>query len=152
MLSLALGLTFASYASAQVFSMVDVNASGSAASSSSTGAPPASTMSGSSSSDYSSAAPTMSMSSSDYNSPSGYSPPPSYTQYGNNQYTSPPAQYTPPPQTEAMPYQSFMSGGYKSMGCGYGYQKGNDGSCTSTESWVRNLMPETLNAMGLMWL
>lgn len=147
MLSLALGLTFASYASAQVFGMVDSNPSGSAASSSSVNAPPASTASGSGSSDYSSAAPTMSMSSSG-SSPSGYSPPPSYNQYGNNQYTSPPpAQYTPPPQTEAMPYQSFMNGGYMSMGCGYGYQKGSDGSCTSTESWVRNLMLERLSTI-----
>lgn len=136
MLSLALGLTFASFASAQVFSMVDVNASGSAASSSSTSAPPAST--DSSSSDYSSAAPTVSVSSSDS---------PSYTQYGNNQYTSPPAQYTPPPQTKEMPYESFMNGGYKSMECGYGYQKGYDGGCISTESWVRNLLLQILSAI-----
>jgi len=78
---------------------------------------------------------------------------PAYNQYGNsppayNQYTSSsaynqyattaaPAQYTSPPQSSAMPYESFMSGGYKSMSCGYGYNKGSDGSCTSTESWVR---------------
>lgn len=55
--------------------------------------------------------------------------------YGS--YSTPPAQYTPPPQTQEMPYSAFMAGGYKSMDCGYGYQKGSDGSCTSTQSWVR---------------
>ena len=34
-----------------------------------------------------------------------------------------------------MPYSSFMSGGYKSMNCGYGYTKGSDGSCQQM-SWV----------------
>lgn len=29
----------------------------------------------------------------------------------------------------AMPYSSFMSGGYKSLDCGYGYSKQSDGSC-----------------------
>lgn len=46
-------------------------------------------------------------------------------------YTAPPA-YSPPPP---MPYESFMGGGYKSMDCGYGYQKGSDGSCQQM-SWV----------------
>ncbi|KAJ2980261.1 hypothetical protein NUW54_g11029 [Trametes sanguinea] len=33
-----------------------------------------------------------------------------------------------------MPYSSFMSGGYKSMNCGYGYSKQSDGSCKAM-SW-----------------
>jgi hypothetical protein len=132
MYSLALGLTFASYASAQVFSMVDLNAASSASASSPMSAPPASTMPSSSSTN---APPAYSMSASDSSAPA-YSPPPSYGSAppSYNQYTAPPAQYTPPPP---MPYESFMNGGYKSMGCGYGYQKGSDGSCMTTESWVR---------------
>ena len=47
--------------------------------------------------------------------------------------------YTQPPATDGgasmMPYSSFMSGGYKSMNCGYGYTKGSDGSCQQM-SWV----------------
>lgn len=80
-----------------------------------------------------------------------------YNQYGSssssaayNQYTSAPAQYTPPPQSEAMPYESFMSGGYKSMDCGYGYTKGSDGSCMSTQSWVRISHPEISHAIQFM--
>jgi hypothetical protein len=150
MISLAFALTLATYASAQVVSMVpnpnlaaaSGSASGSAPASSPTSAPAASPSSGSG---YSGS------SSSQYNQ-YGSSPSPSYNQYGSspspynqygsssssyNQYTSAPAQYTPPPQSEAMPYESFMSGGYKSMDCGYGYTKGSDGGCMSTESWVR---------------
>jgi hypothetical protein len=37
---------------------------------------------------------------------------------------------------DIMPYQSYQSGGYKSLECGYGYSKQNDGSC-QPESWVR---------------
>jgi len=126
MISLAVTLTFASFATAQVISMIpvsDIPGWGSASSSSSD-APPAPTMSPSG-----------------YDS-SGYAQPPSYNQYENspppyNQYTAPPAQYTPPPQTVAMPYESFMNGGYKSMDCGYGYKKGYDGNCMQKESWVR---------------
>lgn len=125
MIPLALCLSLASYATAQL-SMIPAPtgtmAPGYVASSDSSyaysGAPPAVT-----SSTYGSSSPS-------YNQ---NSPPPSYNQYSS----APPAQYTPPPQTEAMPYSSFMSGGYKSMYCGYGYQKGSDGSCTSTQSWVR---------------
>jgi hypothetical protein len=79
-----------------------------------------------------------------------------YNQYGSssspsyNQYTSAPAQYTPPPQSEAMPYESFMSGGYKSMDCGYGYTKGSDGSCMSTQSWVRISHLEISHAIQFM--
>ena len=119
MISFAISLTLASYATAQVLSLVpnpNLSASSTASSSSTTGAPPA---------------PTMSPSGSGY---SGSSMSPAYNQYTT---TAAPAQYTAPPQSAAMPYESFMSGGYKSMSCGYGYNKGSDGSCTSTESWVR---------------
>jgi hypothetical protein len=150
MLSLAFGLTLASYASAQVVSMIpnpnlagasgsaSASAAASASASSPTSAPPAAaTSSGSDYSGYSASA-----SPNQYNQYGGSSSP-AYNQYGAssssayNQYTSAPAQYTPPPQSEAMPYESFMSGGYKSMDCGYGYVKGSDGSCMSTQSWVR---------------
>lgn len=54
--------------------------------------------------------------------------------------SAPASQYTQPPATDggqsAMPYSSFMSGGYSSMNCGYGYSKGSDGSCKQM-SWVR---------------
>lgn len=52
-----------------------------------------------------------------------------------------PASYTtPPPSTSTdMSYSSFMSGGYSSMNCGYGYSKASDGSCTSM-SWVRDFL------------
>ena len=61
-----------------------------------------------------------------------YTPPPAAT------YSAPPSAYTPPPPDfySTMPYSSFMSGGYKSLDCGYGYQKGEDGSCNPM-SWVR---------------
>jgi hypothetical protein len=49
-----------------------------------------------------------------------------------------------------MPYESFKSGGYKSMDCGYGYYKGSDGSCNSKESWVRISHLEILRAMQFM--
>lgn len=117
MISLALCLSLVSYASAQSIVMVPVPSglmgpgyvAPSDTSSSYSGAPPAVTST------------------------------PSYSnnQYGS--YSAPPAQYTPPPQTAEMPYSAFMAGGYKSMDCGYGYQKGSDGSCTSTQSWVRIL-------------
>lgn len=129
MISLAFGLTLATYASAQAVSMVpnpNLAASGSASASGS----------------YPASAPPAATSSSGYGS-SGYGSPNQYGQYGSsssyNQYTAASAQYTPPPQSEVMPYSSFMNGGYQSMSCGYGYVKGYDGSCTSTESWVRTL-------------
>jgi hypothetical protein len=124
MLSLTFGLTLATYASAQVVSMIP-NPNLAGASGSGNG--------------YS-----MSSSSDQYN------------QYGSsssasyNQYSSAPAQYTPPPQSEAMPYSSFMSGGYKSMDCGYGYVKGSDGGCMSTQSWVRISHFEISRAMQFM--
>lgn len=135
------GLTLASFASAQVVSMIpnpNLAASSSASSSSPMSAPPAPTASSSAGSDY-----------------SGYSSSPSYDQYSSsaaayNQYTAPPSQYTPPPQSSAMPYESFKSGGYKSMDCGYGYNKGSDGSCTSTESWVSISRCEISSAMQFM--
>jgi hypothetical protein len=125
MIPLAISLTLASYATAQVISMIPVPSAmeyNSVAPSSSMSGPPAPTI-----------------------PPSGAepSPPPAYNQYTSsaNQYgaySAPPAQYTSPPQTVDMPYSSFMAGGYQSMDCGYGHLKGNDGSCTSMESWVRN--------------
>ena len=139
MISLVVGLTLASYATAQVVSLIpnpNLASGAASASSSPTNAPPA---------------PTSSSSGSGYAGASS----PSYNQYGNsaapayNQYTPPPAQYTPPPQSEAMPYESFMSGGYSSMQCGYGYNKGSDGSCTSTESWVCISYLQVLNASNL---
>lgn len=63
-----------------------------------------------------------------------YAPPAAYTS-ASSVYSSPPSAYTPPPSTD-MSYSSFMSGGYKSMNCGYGYSKASDGSCQA-ESWVR---------------
>ena len=49
------------------------------------------------------------------------------------------SEYTQPPATDGgysnMPYSSFMGGGYKSMNCGYGYQKQSDGSCKAMD-WV----------------
>jgi hypothetical protein len=170
MISLTFGLTLATYASAQVVSMIPnpnlAGASGSASSASASASYPmsaaaaATSSSGSDSSGYSTP-PSANQygqydsSSSPYNQ-YGSSSTPSYNQYGSsstpsyNQYTSAPAQYTPPPQTEAMPYSSFMSGGYKSMDCGYGYTKGSDGSCMSTESWVRTSHLEISRAMQFM--
>jgi hypothetical protein len=141
MISIAFGLTLATYASAQVVSMIanpDLAgaASASASGSYSTNAPPAAT----SSSGYSASA-----SPAQYNQYGSSSSSPSY-----NQYTSAPPQYTPPPQSEAMPYSSFMNGGYSSMDCGYGYNKGSDGSCNSKESWVRTSHLEISCAMQLM--
>jgi hypothetical protein len=125
MIPLAIGLTLISYATAQSISMVPMPSdmgSSSAAPSSSMSGPPAPTMPPSS---------------------AGSSLPPAYNQYSSsgNQYgaySAPPAQYTAPPQTQDMPYSSFMAGGYSTMDCGYGYLKGYDGSCTSMKSWVRN--------------
>jgi hypothetical protein len=54
-------------------------------------------------------------------------------------YQPPASQVTQAPSsdyTQAMPYSSYMSGGYKSLNCGYGYSKQSDGSC-KPESWVR---------------
>jgi hypothetical protein len=54
------------------------------------------------------------------------------------------SQVTSPPSStinfyQQMPYSSFMSGGYQSLKCGYGYYKGSDGSC-QTETWVRHCL------------
>jgi hypothetical protein len=136
MISIAFCLTLATYASAQVVSMI---------------ANPALAGSASASASYSTNSPPAATSSSGY---SASSSPAQYNQYGSsssspsyNQYTSAPAQYTPPPQSEAMPYSSFMNGGYSSMDCGYGYYKGSDGSCNSKESWVRTSHLEISRAM-----
>lgn len=62
--------------------------------------------------------------------PAPYSPP-SYDGSQQAGYQPPAPQY----YTDAMPYQSMVSGGYKSLDCGYGWKKGSDGSCQQ-ESWV----------------
>ena len=58
---------------------------------------------------------------------------------GTPAYGAPPSQYTPPPVQSSssyeMPYSSFVGGGYSQMNCGYGYQKGYDGKCSSM-NWV----------------
>ena len=83
-------------------------------------------------------APAVTASASASAAPSGSSPQASQApSYGS---AAPPSQYTPPPYYEtssAMPYSKFQGGGYKSMDCGYGYQKGSDGSCQKM-SWVRD--------------
>ena len=66
-----------------------------------------------------------------------------YNQYGGgyappSTYTPAPAMYSPPATTQ-MSYESFKNGGYKSMDCGYGWQKANDGSCQQ-QTWVRALL------------
>lgn len=147
MIPLAVGLTLASYATAQYISMVAMPVamgSSSASPSSSMSGPPAPTMP--SYGADSSPPPAYGSSGNQYGGYSAASAqytPPSQNQYGG--YSAPPAQYTPPPQT--MPYSSFMAGGYMSMDCGYGYNKGSDGSCTSTESWVRNTHFQPFRAM-----
>lgn len=70
----------------------------------------------------------------------GYAPPAAtYTPAPSGAYNAPPSQYTSAPSSydiySAMPYSSFMNGGYKSLDCGYGYQKQSDGSCKAM-SWV----------------
>lgn len=61
--------------------------------------------------------------------------PPAYTVAAASS-SAPPSYYTPPPAAQQMSYSSFMAGGYKTMDCGYGYQKMQDGSCQQ-QSWVR---------------
>ena len=60
--------------------------------------------------------------------------------YGSTTDSASASMYTTPPATDGgssmMPYSSFMSGGYSSMNCGYGYSKASDGSCQQM-SWVR---------------
>ena len=71
----------------------------------------------------------------------GYAPPQaSYTPPPSATYGAASSVVTPPPSSSAdfysqMPYSSFMAGGYQSLECGYGYQKGSDGSCQKM-SWV----------------
>lgn len=71
----------------------------------------------------------------------------SYGQYGADPayqapaYQAPPSQYTSLPSSSAkpyyeeMPYSSMVAGGYKSLNCGYGYKKDEDGHC-KPEDWV----------------
>jgi len=100
---------------------------------------PASTQASGSASGSSSQA-TSSQASNSGSSSYGYSPA-AYT--GSPSSSAAPSQYTPPPPAsmsamysqQQQYYTSFMAGGYKSMDCGYGYQKGSDGGC-SAMSWV----------------
>jgi hypothetical protein len=72
--------------------------------------------------------------------------PPAYT--GSPSSEAAPSQYTPPPPAsmsamysqQQQYYSSFMSGGYKSMDCGYGYSKDSDGGCSSPMSWVSSML------------
>jgi hypothetical protein len=86
---------------------------------------------------------TSSQSSSSQASSSYGGSPAAYT--GSPSSTTAPSQYTPPPaesmsamySQQQQGYSSFMAGGYKSMNCGYGYEKGSDGGC-SAMAWVRS--------------
>lgn len=98
---------------------------------------------------YGSAAPTVSAAAS-----SGYQAAyqqPAATYAPSSAVTAAPSAYTPPPASSsaydvysAMPYSSFMSGGYKSMNCGYGYQKAADGSCQAMSWWNTQGCYETI--------
>jgi hypothetical protein len=78
----------------------------------------------------------------------------SYSQYGAAYqapaYQAPPSQYTPPPSSSAMPYydqmpySSMIAGGYKSLDCGYGYKKSEDGHCMP-EDWVNCAVSSTFS-------
>lgn len=64
---------------------------------------------------------------------------------------APPSQHTPPPSSstsfyQQMPYESYKSGGYKSLDCGYGYTKSSDGHC-QPESWVSRLVYLTSSSL-----
>ena len=57
--------------------------------------------------------------------------------------SAPASEVTAPPTTSSvdfyaseMPYSKYKEGGYKSLECGYGWKKSEDGSCTK-EGWVR---------------
>ena len=76
-----------------------------------------------------------------------------YTQAASASYSAAPSVATPPPSYyssssydvySAMPYSSFVSGGYKSMNCGYGYQKMEDGSCQAMSWWNTQGCYETI--------
>ena len=76
---------------------------------------------------------------------------PAYTDAPSASYAAPASVYTPPPASSssydvysAMPYSSFMAGGYKSMNCGYGYQKMDDGSCSAMSWWQTQGCYETI--------
>lgn len=85
--------------------------------------------------------PAASGSSSDFNSQSPAATPAPTSANGASGSAAPSIQTAAPQASandfyEVMPYSSYMSGGYKSLDCGYGYSKGSDGSCNK-ESWVR---------------
>jgi hypothetical protein len=68
--------------------------------------------------------------------PAAYSPPP-YDGSQQQGYQPPAPEQQGSHYTDVMPYQSMVSGGYKSLDCGYGWKKGGDGSCQQ-EPWVRH--------------
>lgn len=119
----------------------------SASSSEPSGSPPAATYQSSSQPAYTSS-PAYAASSGGYQS---YSQP-AYT--SSPAYSAPPSQYTPPPASsmsavyaqQQQGYSAFMNGGYKSMNCGYGYQKGSDGGC-SAMSWVSVILRLQCNCL-----
>jgi hypothetical protein len=131
MLSIVVGLTLATCVSAQsVIGMTTVAASQAMTSAMSM---PMASAAASSSQGYSNPAPQQSQYSNQYNNNGGYGGS-SPSSSAAPMYTQPP-QYSPEQMTSAMPYSSFMNGGYSSMNCGYGYQKGSDNKC-SQMSWV----------------
>lgn len=77
--------------------------------------------------------------------PSATPPPPSdASAQGYAPPVAPPSEPTAAPSSngdfyQQMPYESYKNGGYKSLDCGYGYQKSSDGHC-QPESWVRSIV------------
>lgn len=77
--------------------------------------------------------------------PSATPPPPSdASAQGYAPPVAPPSEPTAAPSSngdfyQQMPYESYKNGGYKSLDCGYGYQKSSDGHC-QPESWVRSVV------------
>lgn len=76
---------------------------------------------------------------------------PAYTQAASSSMSAAASYITQAPSSSssydiysAMPYSSFMSGGYKSLGCGYGYQKMSDGSCQAMSWWQTEGCYETI--------
>ncbi len=60
---------------------------------------------------------------------------------------------TPPPEPHgydsAMPYDDFLSGGYKSLDCGYGYNRDASSRCVEAV-WVRTQLHSLLSRFDLM--
>lgn len=60
--------------------------------------------------------------------------------------TAPDAVQKPSSFYDQMSYDSYKSGGYKQLECGYGYYKSSDGHCQQ-ESWVRHI-PRSFSTPG----